>query len=118
MSSNDTELRMYFVVNNDLKMGRGKIASQVGHAAMMMTEHMLGTKRVLYNEYKRCGMPKIILKADQVTIESLSELTSFIVKDAGRTQVDPGTLTVIGFLPMTDETKRKSFHVLDKLKLL
>lgn len=51
-----------------------KNVSQVGLAAMMMTEYMLGPKRVLLK--------------DQITLQSLAELTTFIVKDAGRPQVD------------------------------
>ena len=58
---------MYFIVNSDLNMSKGKIASQVAHAACDLTNHYLlnGTKdeRIQYKKYRQNGQPKIILKS-------------------------------------------------------
>ena len=118
MSTNDEEVRMYIVVNADAKMNRGKIAAQVGHAVMLVTEHLLTSNKGLYYQYKHDGMPKIVLKADASTIEGLANKSNFVIRDAGRTQVEAGTLTAIGFLPMTDSTRAKYYAELATLKLL
>ena len=38
---NDDEVVMYIIVNSDLKMGKGKIAAQVGHIVMHIMEALV-----------------------------------------------------------------------------
>jgi peptidyl-tRNA hydrolase, PTH2 family len=116
----DQELRMYIVVNTDAGMGKGKAAAQVGHAVMNVTEHLLTTNKPLYHKYKRNGMPKIVLKANQNVMNQLefNYPNAFPIRDSGRTQVAPGTLTAIGFLPMTDTDQNILYPELKSLKLL
>lgn len=118
------ELRISIVVNVDAKMGKGKIASQVGHVIMLITEYLLTYDKELYINYKQSGMPKIVLRANLDIMNTLLkdlELSGsklFPTRDAGRTQIAPKTLTAIGFLPMTDEERNNSFPILSTLKLL
>ncbi|CAH6420143.1 Peptidyl-tRNA hydrolase 2 [uncultured virus] len=111
---------MYIVVNNSVKMDKGKIAAQVGHAVMMATEYMIQIDDHLYRKYKQGGMTKIVLKADKETIDDLeARFTNiFVVRDAGRTQIAAGTLTAIAFLPMTENQRDGRYGTLSKLKLL
>ena len=116
------EPRMFFVVNADAKMRAGKIASQVGHAAMLVTEHMLSNNmRSQYDDYVDNGMPKIVLKASHAVINQLiaSEVyeKTFVVTDHGFTQVSPDTVTVISWLPMTYVQRDKN-PILKSLKLV
>ena len=90
---------MYIVVNNQIKMSKGKTASQVGHVVMMITAYLVNFENRLFRKYVSQGMPKIILQADNETIHRWSETASYKVHDAGRTQVEPGTLTVVGYAP-------------------
>ncbi len=95
---------MYIFVNEDLKMSKGKIASQVGHVVLMMVEHVLNNKKseefIKYKEWKMNGQPKIILKATEQDLLMLKDLPeSKYVIDAGKTQIQAGSLTVVGFLP-------------------
>ena len=118
-TNSNSELRMYIVVNTDVKMGKGKIAAQVGHAVMLITEYMMKHRQSAYEQYKLDGMAKITLKSNLTTIRKLSEdPTCVVIHDAGRTQVAPNTLTVIAFPPMTEETKAKFYSGLNELKLL
>lgn len=109
-----SELKMYIVINKDLKMSKGKIASQVGHATMLVTEYLIKFKPKLYQTYRNLGMPKIVLQADTTTIDKLSTTINpnFVVYDAGRTQIPIGSLTTIAFIPMTEH------KILSSLKLL
>lgn len=119
MSTADQELRMYIVVNTDVKMGKGKTASQVGHAVMLITEYMMKHRQDAYERYKHDGIAKITLKANLQTIRKLAEdATCVVIYDEGRTQVAPNTLTVIAFPPMNESTKAKFYPGLNELKLL
>lgn len=116
--STEQELRMYIVVNNDIGMGKGKIASQVGHAVMLVVEYLIKHEPDSYQKYKASGMPKIVLKADAEMMQSLTAKSRWIVHDAGRTQIELGTLTTIGFPPMTEADRDKFHPELVSLKLL
>jgi PTH2 family peptidyl-tRNA hydrolase len=118
-------LYMYILVNNDVKMGKGKIAGQVGHVVGLITEEIVHNYYVertdstieAYNRYlswKKKGHAKIILKATEEEMVSLiQEKECVYIKDAGKTQIAPNTLTVVGFYPNV-ELKEKFNH----LKLL
>ena len=102
---------MYLFVNTTIKMDKGKIAGQVGHAVQKLIENLLlnhsqskteESKKIIsnYKYWKSNGMAKIVLKAEQVQLEQLQLLPNVIcVRDAGLTQIPPNTLTVVGFLP-------------------
>jgi PTH2 family peptidyl-tRNA hydrolase len=114
---------MYLIVNNDLNMSKGKIAAQVGHVVESIIEELVkaeftSTKKKSfledYNLWKRSGRAKIVLKANQEEIKDLSRLDNArCIIDAGLTQVAPGSMTVVGFLPSC--TKKEIFT---KFKLL
>ena len=116
-----TELRMYVLVNKGARMKPGKIAAQVGHAVQMVTEYMVRNCPCEWIYYKNYGMhPKIILKATEEEMEEIAtrykrrnaRVWCVSVRDAGRTQVAPNTLTALAFCPLMDEEKP------DELKLL
>jgi PTH2 family peptidyl-tRNA hydrolase len=118
-----TDFVMYIFVNNDLNMGKGKIAAQVGHIVEIMIEELVkaeltSTKKKSfledYNIWKRTGRKKIILKSTDEEIKRLSQLDgAHCVMDAGLTQIPSGSMTVVGFLPSS--TKKDIFS---KFKLL
>ena len=98
------DLYMYLFVNNDLKMGTGKIAAQVGHVVLDIGEHILNNKKSdefkRYQEWKKTGKAKIVLKATEQDLLTLAQLPeSKYILDAGRTQIKSGSLTVVGFFP-------------------
>jgi len=69
-------------------------------------------------KYKSCGQAKIVLKATQMQMEEL--LTTYPnlckpVYDAGHTQIDVGSFTVLAFYPMLSN---EAPDVVKKLKLL
>ena len=103
---------MYVFVNNELKMGKGKIGAQIGHVVMSLIEHLLNNKKSQeysrYLEWKKYGQAKIILKATENDLVNLAQLPeSKYVLDAGKTQIAPGSLTVVGFFPNTHEEFKK-----------
>jgi peptidyl-tRNA hydrolase len=100
----DLSQTFIYIINNDLKMSKGKIAAQVSHVACQ-----LGAK------YRTVGKA-IVLKADEETLlRIVKHFTSHIhyVRDAGLTQVPEGSLTCVGFkeTPFT-------YTITKRLKLL
>lgn len=101
------ELKQVIVVRNDLKMSKGKIAAQVSHASV---ECLLKSSKSLIEDWRSQGMKKIVLKTEG--IEELMKykkaadnagITSCVIKDAGHTEVKPGTITCIGIGPDNEE---------------
>ena len=122
--SNHGPLYMYVLVNDDLKMGKGKIAGQVAHVVGLITEEIIRkyyeTSNDIpdcytrYMQWKATGHAKVILKASQEQIDQLiKEPESLYIRDAGKTQIAPNSLTVLGFYP--SNTLKEKFK---DLKLL
>lgn len=115
------ELAMYIFVNTDLNMGKGKIAGQVGHVVQNIVTDALSNKHFVdkqyrYLEWSSSLNAKIILKATHEQLLELQKIQeSYTVRDAGRTQIEPGSLTVVGFFP---NYKSQMYEITKDYKLL
>eukprot|EP00090_Calanus_glacialis_P014178 TRINITY_DN2288_c0_g1_i1.p1 TRINITY_DN2288_c0_g1~~TRINITY_DN2288_c0_g1_i1.p1 ORF type:complete len:180 (-),score=67.78 TRINITY_DN2288_c0_g1_i1:67-606(-) len=98
--------KMVLVVRTDVGMGKGKAAAQCAHAAVMCYKKALREAPEMLARWEGCGVTKVCVKVDSE--ESLLALASHakeagvvfgVVRDAGRTQVDAGTMTVLGIGP-------------------
>ncbi|XP_014499920.1 peptidyl-tRNA hydrolase 2, mitochondrial isoform X3 [Vigna radiata var. radiata] len=105
-SNGDRELKMVLVVRQDLKMKSGKIASQCAHAATGMYAELMQSDRSLLRQWEQCGQPKIVVTCrNQQEMNKLKDaaesigLPTFVVADAGRTQVSAGSKTVLAVGP-------------------
>ncbi|KAI9552290.1 hypothetical protein GHT06_022654 [Daphnia sinensis] len=99
-------VKMVIVVRNDLGMGKGKIAAQCAHAAVQCYKTALRMDNRTLKIWLASGQPKVVVKVDTeeelLSISSLSTKSSLInclIKDAGKTQLDPCTTTVLGIGP-------------------
>ncbi|MFB6130328.1 MAG: peptidyl-tRNA hydrolase Pth2 [Salinigranum sp.] len=100
-------MKQAIVARADLGMGRGKLAAQVAHASLSAYED---TDPKTRREWKGSGQKKIVLKANgEAELFELADvaeregLPHAIVRDAGHTQVDPGTVTALAVGPGPDE---------------
>ncbi|KAM9208751.1 peptidyl-tRNA hydrolase 2, mitochondrial [Dugong dugon] len=100
------EYKMILVVRNDLKMGKGKVAAQCSHAAVSAYKQIQRRNPELLKEWEYCGQPKVVVKApdEETLVELLTHakmlgLTVSLIQDAGRTQIAPGSWTVLGIGP-------------------
>jgi PTH2 family peptidyl-tRNA hydrolase len=115
--------KMAIVVRTDLGMGKGKIAAQVAHAAVSLAwDVMDGETNKKVSEWFWEGQKKIVLKVDSLAeLQRLSDecvkagIRHTIIVDAGLTQIDPNTNTVLGIGPDTNE---KIDSITKGLKLL
>ncbi|KAG8230655.1 hypothetical protein J437_LFUL010674 [Ladona fulva] len=100
------EHKFVIVVRNDLKMGKGKAAAQCSHAAVNAYEDSMKKQPLVFKKWRRTGQPKVVLKCEDLNeLEQIAfnasqfGLITSPIHDAGRTQVDPGTCTVLGIGP-------------------
>ncbi|XP_018547141.1 peptidyl-tRNA hydrolase 2, mitochondrial isoform X1 [Lates calcarifer] len=100
------EFKMVLVVRNDLKMGKGKVAAQCSHAAVSAYKQVQRRNPELLKQWEYCGQPKVVVKApdEDTLIDLLSHakevgLPVSLIQDAGRTQIAPGSRTVLGIGP-------------------
>ena len=117
------KFKMVFVVNNALKMGVGKIAAQVGHATLGLYRFLQGQADQTegLKDWEDKGSKKVVLSGENA--EQLLELkrrafglrmANIVVHDAGRTQVEPGSLTVLALFGKVETVDQ----ITGKLKLL
>eukprot|EP00088_Acartia_fossae_P057614 TRINITY_DN6721_c0_g1_i1.p1 TRINITY_DN6721_c0_g1~~TRINITY_DN6721_c0_g1_i1.p1 ORF type:complete len:104 (-),score=11.38 TRINITY_DN6721_c0_g1_i1:523-834(-) len=87
-------------------MQKGKAAAQCAHAALGCYKKATKNKAELVTAWEKTGQAKVCLKIDSE--EALLDLAAqareldipwSIVRDAGRTQVEAGTMTVLGIGP-------------------
>lgn len=92
-----------FVVRSDLDMGVGKIAAQVGHAAIAISEMVFDADKKKAEAWSGGGEKIVVLKGEKkehldTLAQTAQELGLITHKqyDAGRTQVTPGSMTCLG----------------------
>lgn len=105
LEPNDQSSTMVLVVRTDLKLSSGKLVAQAGHAAVEVALKARKSEADLLNRWRNEGARKIALKIpDEDSLKQLfgeaqaAGLVSYMVKDAGHTEIPPGTLTVVGIL--------------------
>ena len=104
----DAPYKMVLVINMELKMGKGKIAAQCGHASVGCYKRALKLCPAGLRAWEMTGCAKIALKCpteeEMHTIhdKALAKgLPMYLVEDAGRTQIAAGSRTVLGILGPT-----------------
>ena len=100
------DLKMVFIVNHGLKMGKGKIAAQVGHGAVKATLDVANRHPLLVESWLASGQKKICVKGDDAAhLETLEreaqrlKIPTARIHDAGHTQIPSGSLTVVALGP-------------------
>jgi len=114
-------IKQVIVVRTDLVMGIAKIASQVGHACVLGSEHVRKSNPEWFSEWWM-GQEKVVLKV--ANLKELEQVKHGAIElgipwsevtDAGHTQIAPGTTTCISIGPAPEESIDK---ITGDLKLL
>lgn len=99
-------LKMVLVVRNDLKMTKGKIAAQACHGALGAYQMAVETCPEAVVRWERTGCAKVALRVEEEAgllgvraAARAARLPHYLVVDAGRTQIDPGSKTVCAVGP-------------------
>jgi len=98
-------LKQAIIVRGDLGMSKGKMAGQTAHASVSAYSLTLARKEEDARQWEDEGQKKIVLKV-QSEEELLAlyermkrEMPCALIRDAGKTQLEPGTLTCFGAGP-------------------
>ena len=122
MSERKFKYKQVIAVRTDLGMSKGKMAVQVAHGSVSAAERVRVTHQDRWKAWFREGQKKVAVKVSSE--EELLELrriavdlgVSFaLIRDAGMTELPPGTTTVIAVGPAEAE---KIDKVTGDLKLL
>lgn len=102
--------KMVIVARQDLKLGKGKLAAQVGHAAVDCALKCMKHDRRTFDAWHTFGQKKTVLKVpsekDLYPLKVAAEdagLSTALIRDAGHTQIPAGTVTVLGIGPGSEE---------------
>jgi len=115
----EREVKQVIIIRTDLEMGKGKMIAQACHASLEAYKKANSKIKSLWKNY---GYKKVVLK-----VKSLEELMSIyeqikktkiphaLIIDAGKTQLEKGTITCLAIGPyFSDEIDKFTGH----LKLL
>ncbi len=99
--------KQVIVVRRDLKLSQGKLAAQVAHASLESYKQSPFEAQL---EWEAWGSKKVVLK-----VKTLKEMLGVyekvkktkmpyaLIKDAGRTEVKPGTVTALCIGPWRED---------------
>lgn len=104
------DLKQIILVRSDLKLPPGKLAAQAAHASVESVLRCLKKDKKLVEEWRSQGMKKVVLKVASLddihkynALAKESGIISAVITDAGRTVVEPGTVTCLGIGPASEE---------------
>jgi PTH2 family peptidyl-tRNA hydrolase len=116
------QYKQVIVFRSDLKLSKGKIAAQAGHAAVSAAEEARKRHRGWWEAWIFEGQRKIAIKVkSEKALLELEEqakklaLPNALITDKGLTEIPEGTVTCLGIGPAPAE---KVDRLTGKLKLL
>jgi len=95
--------KQVIAVRQDLKLSKGKLSVQVAHASLEAYKNAGQKARLAWDS---SGCKKVAVRIEDLNAlmgiyESAkrAKLPCALIKDAGRTEVEPGTITAVGIGP-------------------
>lgn len=114
-------VKQVIVVRADLRLGIGKLAAQAAHASLEAYKTTRAAEPRVVEEWEREGQKKVVVKIGgekellELYEKAKKEIPCALIRDAGLTQIPPGTVTALGMGPW-DESAIDKYA--GKLKLL
>lgn len=106
--------KMVIVTRQDLKLSKGKLAAQVGHAAVDCALKAQKYDKKAFDAWHKLGQKKTVLKVSNekefMPLKAAAEragLSTALIRDAGHTEIPAGTVTVLGIGPGDETTVDK-----------
>lgn len=102
--------KQVIVFHSDLKMSKGKIAAQAGHAAVSASEEARKHHKKWWKAWMKEGQRKIAVRVkgekELLELEKQAKelaLPCALITDRGLTEIPPGTITCLGIGPAPTE---------------
>lgn len=110
MTTWGSALKQVIAVRTDLEMSKGKLAVQVAHASVSAAFEAFRHKREWFEEWWSSGQKKVVVRVSgEEELVKLYEralrsgLPASLIRDAGLTELPPGTTTAVGIGPAPDD---------------
>ena len=104
-------LKQVIVIRKDIEMSLGKSIAQACHASIGSYEN---TSQAIIKAWRGEGQKKVVLevnsKKEIIELKNKAKklgVSHFLVKDAGMTELEPGTITALGIGPDKEESINK-----------
>jgi PTH2 family peptidyl-tRNA hydrolase len=104
------DYKQVIVFRSDLKMGKGKIAAQAGHAAVSAAQDAYVHRKKWWEAWLFEGQRKVAVKVQSekelLKLEEVAKdlgLPNALIVDRGLTQIPEGTVTCLGIGPAPEE---------------
>lgn len=114
-------IKQVIVVRADLRIGKGKLAAHVAHASLEGYREAEKRNPEVVERWMREGEKKIVVRVSsekellEIFERAKGNLPCVLIKDAGLTQIPPGTNTAIALGPWEE---KEIDRFTGKLKLL
>jgi PTH2 family peptidyl-tRNA hydrolase len=101
--------KQVIIVRGDIEMSRGKMAAQVAHAACEAFENARKMVPQIWRAWREEGGKKVVLIAGEKELLEIYEkagslnIPRALIRDAGLTELPPGTLTAVAIGPYDEE---------------
>jgi PTH2 family peptidyl-tRNA hydrolase len=102
----DFHYKQVIVFRSDLKLSKGKVAAQAGHAAVSAAEEARKHRKDWWEAWLNEGQCKVVLKVksekELLALEKQAKemaLPCALIIDRGLTEIPPGTITCLGIGP-------------------
>ena len=101
-------MKQVIVIRGDLKLGKGKMAAHVAHASLAAYRKVKAKYPEAAEEWEAWGEKKVGVKVEsegallELFEKVKREVPCELIKDAGLTQIEPGTITALGIGPWED----------------
>jgi PTH2 family peptidyl-tRNA hydrolase len=103
----EREYKQVIIIRKDLKLPKGKACAQAAHASV---ESVLRCDKKIVKGWRAKGMKKVVLAINDIKelhkfVQMAKDLniTTAVISDAGRTVVEPGTITCAAIGPDIEE---------------
>ena len=107
------ELKQVIVIRSDLGMGKGKLAAQCSHASLSAYKKCEREDGDAARAWEEEGQKKVVLKVSsegellELFGKMKREIPCALIRDAGHTQVEPGSITCFGAGPADEAILNK-----------
>jgi len=116
------DYKMVILSRKDLKLSKGKLAVQVAHAAVTCSDACGHDHNDWLEDWINEGQKKVVLEVDNrqemfkyYLMAKERGLPCCAIRDAGLTEIPPGTITVVGIGPAPEDVLDR---ITGELKLL
>ncbi|OUJ18661.1 Peptidyl-tRNA hydrolase [Methanonatronarchaeum thermophilum] len=103
-------MKQVIVLRSDIKLSKGKSAAQVAHASLNASLKVMNHSKTDFDSWMDNGAKKVVLKGENedqlfelMSIARALDVSTSLVRDAGHTEIESGTVTALGVGPDRDE---------------